>query len=169
MTREEFIEFCIERGSTEGEAELMAKVNYDMTEREVIDWVMGQPIEGYSKETDGDYITLTKTGDQFSDGRVKKVMGSRNEVVELYPKEPPVAFFGADDVELDLALDMFDGMFGPERRSIKQRLVDRFKWAPHNIIAHPVSEILWQLGFIKAGDWVHDVTVPKHVEGTGRG
>lgn len=34
-------------------------------------------------------------------------------------------------------------------------------WAFHNIIAHPLMQLLVWLGFRRAGLWVHDVTVPK--------
>ena len=36
----------------------------------------------------------------------------------------------------------------------------RFSYCFHNIVGHPVAEILWVLGFEKAGDYVHDITVP---------
>lgn len=42
-------------------------------------------------------------------------------------------------------------------------------WTFHNIVAHPLSEILHLLGFEKAGGFVHDATVPSHTAGTGRG
>lgn len=45
----------------------------------------------------------------------------------------------------------------------------RFNWTLHNTVGHPVSEVLHQIGLRKASDWVHDVTVPTHQEGTGRG
>ena len=37
----------------------------------------------------------------------------------------------------------------------------RFQWAPHNLVAHPLMEILHQLGFHELSDKVHDVTIPK--------
>lgn len=46
---------------------------------------------------------------------------------------------------------------------------NRFQWTLHNLIAHPLSEILFQLGFENAGNKVHDMTVPPHADGTGRG
>ncbi len=49
------------------------------------------------------------------------------------------------------------------------RLPARFQWTAHNLIAHPLSEILWQVGFEKASDWIHDWTIPLHLEGEGRG
>lgn len=36
----------------------------------------------------------------------------------------------------------------------------RFSYSLHNIVGHPVAEIFWILGFYKAGDYVHDITVP---------
>jgi hypothetical protein len=44
-----------------------------------------------------------------------------------------------------------------------------FDWTIHNMIAHPISEIVYLLGFDKLSNWIHDVTVPKHKSGTGRG
>jgi hypothetical protein len=49
------------------------------------------------------------------------------------------------------------------------RLPERFRWTPHNLIAHPLSEILFQLGFEDAGNRLHDWTIPAHEPGTGRG
>lgn len=45
----------------------------------------------------------------------------------------------------------------------------RFDWTLHNVVAHPLSEVLWQLGFVRLSDWLHDVTIPEHEPGTGRG
>lgn len=45
-------------------------------------------------------------------------------------------------------------------------------WTVHNLIAHPLSEIIWLLSLGKAkrlSNYVHDVTVPLHQEGEGRG
>ena len=54
-------------------------------------------------------------------------------------------------------------------KELLARLPERFQWLPHNLIAHPVSEILYQFGFEEAGNWIHDWTIPKHKHGTGRG
>lgn len=53
--------------------------------------------------------------------------------------------------------------------SILRWLPERFRWTPHNLIAHPLSEILFQMGFKDLGDRVHDLTVPPHERGQGRG
>ena len=37
-----------------------------------------------------------------------------------------------------------------------------FKWSLHNIVAHPISELVYLIGFERAGNWIHDVTVPEH-------
>lgn len=46
-------------------------------------------------------------------------------------------------------------------------------WPVHNLIAHPLSEIVHWFTFWWAGDrisgWIHDVTVPAHDKGQGRG
>jgi hypothetical protein len=40
------------------------------------------------------------------------------------------------------------------------RLPERFRWTLHNVIAHPVSELLWQFGAVWLAERVHDATVP---------
>jgi hypothetical protein len=45
----------------------------------------------------------------------------------------------------------------------------RFKWAPHNVVAHPLSELLFHVGARRASHWLHDITVPTHAPGEGRG
>ena len=46
----------------------------------------------------------------------------------------------------------------------------RLAWAPHNLIAHPVSEVLFQLGAVRASAWIHDATIPRHdTDDEGRG
>lgn len=44
-----------------------------------------------------------------------------------------------------------------------------FWWAVHNLIAHPVSEILHWVGLDRWGNWLHDATIPVHDPRTGRG
>jgi hypothetical protein len=45
----------------------------------------------------------------------------------------------------------------------------RISWTLHNVVAHPLSEILYQLGYEDLGNKVHDKTVPNHNRGEGRG
>ena len=54
-------------------------------------------------------------------------------------------------------------------RELLSLLPERLRWMPHNCIAHPLSEVLWQVGARRMADWVHDVTVPEHRSGEGRG
>jgi hypothetical protein len=42
-------------------------------------------------------------------------------------------------------------------------------WTFHNIVAHPLSEVFHLLGWHALSDWIHDVSVPDHAPGTGRG
>ncbi len=46
-------------------------------------------------------------------------------------------------------------------------------WPVHNLIAHPLSEIVYWLTRWFVGstysDWIHDVTVPEHDYRMGRG
>ena len=44
-----------------------------------------------------------------------------------------------------------------------------FKWTLHNLVAHPLSELVYLIGFEQASNWIHDVTAPEHDPGTGRG
>lgn len=48
-------------------------------------------------------------------------------------------------------------------------LPERFKWTIHNLIAHPISEILYQIGFENFSNLIHDITIPEHKKGEGRG
>lgn len=45
----------------------------------------------------------------------------------------------------------------------------RFKWTLHNVVAHPLSEILHQIGMQRASNWIHDITIPEHNPEEGRG
>lgn len=49
------------------------------------------------------------------------------------------------------------------------RLPERWQWTLHNVIAHPLSELLYQVGLEAMGHKVHDATIPIHIRGTGRG
>ena len=49
------------------------------------------------------------------------------------------------------------------------RLPERLQWCAHNVIAHPLSEILFQIGLEDWGNRFHDWTIPEHDPGTGRG
>lgn len=42
-------------------------------------------------------------------------------------------------------------------------------WTVHNIIGHPLSELFYLCGLTRLSHWVHDVTIPTHEKGTGRG
>jgi len=40
------------------------------------------------------------------------------------------------------------------------RLPERWRYTIHNVVAHPVSEMLWQVGLTGWAQQVHDCTVP---------
>lgn len=42
-------------------------------------------------------------------------------------------------------------------------------WVVHNLFGHPLSEIAYWLFGERAGNWIHDRTLPVHEPGTGRG
>lgn len=59
---------------------------------------------------------------------------------------------------------------------IGHKVYVEFWWSIHNGIAHPASELihwfsLWGLitKVDDLGNWLHDVTVPQHDDGEGRG
>ena len=41
------------------------------------------------------------------------------------------------------------------------RLPARFQWSIHNLVAHPLMEIFYQLGFKDIAQEIHDKTLPK--------
>jgi hypothetical protein len=43
------------------------------------------------------------------------------------------------------------------------------KWSMHNLVAHPLSELLYLAGFEEISNWIHDITIPDHETNTGRG
>lgn len=49
------------------------------------------------------------------------------------------------------------------------RFPDKFKWTIHNVVAHPLSEVFYLLGFQTISDIIHDSTIPDHEQGQGRG
>lgn len=42
------------------------------------------------------------------------------------------------------------------------RLPRRFQWTFHNLIAHPLGEVMFQFGFEDAGNRLHDWSIPLH-------
>lgn len=68
-------------------------------------------------------------------------------------------------------------------RTLIDRVPPRFKWTFHNLVAHPVGELMYQIGLgwrldadpqqpNRLGDLsdkLHDATVPTHTRGEGRG
>lgn len=66
-------------------------------------------------------------------------------------------------------------------KSIVMLLPENLRWTPHNLVAHPLSELAFLTSLVtkklfgrgqtlyRFNNWVHDVTTPIHEEGTGRG
>ena len=52
---------------------------------------------------------------------------------------------------------------------ILARLPRRFQWTLHNLVAHPLSEVVYQCGLERLSNKIHDETVPDHIHGEGRG
>ena len=45
------------------------------------------------------------------------------------------------------------------------QLPDRFQWTVHNVLAHPISEVLFQVGFQELAEQVHDLSAPEPATG----
>lgn len=50
-------------------------------------------------------------------------------------------------------------------------LPERIRWVPHNLVSHPLSELVYLFTGNSDGlsGWIHDITVPHHKDGQGRG
>jgi hypothetical protein len=49
------------------------------------------------------------------------------------------------------------------------KLPKKFRWSLHNLVAHPLSEIVYLIGCENLSNTIHDATIPEHLPGTGRG
>lgn len=49
------------------------------------------------------------------------------------------------------------------------RMKTQLLWFIHNMFANPMSEVLYWMGLSRVGNWLHDITVPEHKQGEGRG
>ena len=58
-----------------------------------------------------------------------------------------------------------------KKKNMSKRLakLGRFKLTIHNMIAHPLSEICFLIGYGELGNKIHDITIPDHIPGQGRG
>ena len=52
---------------------------------------------------------------------------------------------------------------------IINKLPERFQWTIHNMIAHPMMEVLYQLGFDRLSTKVHDCTMPSNDQNDNNG
>lgn len=56
----------------------------------------------------------------------------------------------------------------PEIRGVRKGPANLW-WGIHNLIAHPLSEIVWWLGAKNLAAVIHDATLPEHTGNGGRG
>jgi len=54
-------------------------------------------------------------------------------------------------------------------REIRAATREHFRWSFHNLIAHPLSEIVFLLGFEELSNKIHDKSIPEHEVNQGRG
>lgn len=52
---------------------------------------------------------------------------------------------------------------------LRSKSSNHFKWTFHNLIAHPLSEILHIFGMTRIGNSLHDWSIPDHLPEEGRG
>ena len=58
----------------------------------------------------------------------------------------------------------------PRVQKVVDRLPEPFEWTLHNLVSHPLSEIAFLVTKDEAlSGQLHDMTIPKHERGTGRG
>ncbi len=114
------------------------------------------------RETAENYVCYFPEGQPivwaFKDGRVD--LEVEGKVVRLDTTDYAVLFDAAPK---------FQEPSKPRVTRLIDSLPQRFRWMPHNLIAHPLSEVLFQLGFEELSNKLHDATVPTHEKGTGRG
>lgn len=114
------------------------------------------------RETTEDYVCYFPEGQPivwaFNDGRID--LEIEGKVVRLDTTDYAILFDAAPQ---------FQAPSKPRLLRLIDSLPQRFRWTPHNLIAHSLSEALFQLGFEALGNKLHDATVPTHEKGTGRG
>lgn len=75
-------------------------------------------------------------------------------LVKIKGQERPVAVTGFNALELVWR-------FKPGALEGKRLRFPKHSWSVHNLIAHPVMQILAYFQCHRAALWIHDVTVPK--------
>ncbi len=88
------------------------------------------------------------------------------ERLDLHELENGVVYLGAYGETFRLTdFDAFEAVMLLHSTALEGRRLrwPRHAWAFHNLVAHPVMQLLVWLGFRRAGLWVHDVTVPRPV------
>ena len=109
------------------------------------------------RETTEDYVCYFPEGQPivwaFNDGRID--LEIEGKVVRLDTTDYAILFDAAPQ---------FQAPSKPRLLRLIDSLPQRFRWTPH-----PLSEVLFQLGFEALGNKLHDATVPTHEKGAGRG
>lgn len=53
-------------------------------------------------------------------------------------------------------------------RLLREKTSEHFRWTFHNIIGHPLSEIVYIFGFKNLSNKIHNQTIPKPVKQFGK-
>lgn len=78
-------------------------------------------------------------------------------ILTVYPKDRmPVEASGLEAIDVVMALhpSLFEG---------KRLRFPKHMWIIHNLIAHPLMQLLALVGLRKQALWLHEVTVPKPI------
>lgn len=72
----------------------------------------------------------------------------------------PIEVVGLDAIDLVMMANpsLIEGRFG------KKIKFPKHKWIIHNLVAHPLMQILALLGFKKQAIWIHDATIPRPIQ-----
>lgn len=84
--------------------------------------------------------------------------------VDLRDLESGAVYLSAQGEEYRLSdFDAFEAVMLLHPTALEGRRLrwPKHAWAFHNLVAHPLMQVLVWLGFRRAGLWVHDATVPK--------
>jgi hypothetical protein len=76
-------------------------------------------------------------------------------ILTVYPKDRmPVEASGLEAI--DIIMTLKPSLFEGKRLRFPKRM-----WIVHNLIAHPLMQLLALVGFRKQALWLHEVTVPR--------
>ena len=49
-------------------------------------------------------------------------------------------------------------------KKLINKLPKKFKWTLHNVVAHPLMEVVYLLGYSKLSEKIHELTIPDELD-----